>query len=83
MDTSTGQIHNLNIIEEFQKGIPVKRMETMQEMGRRLDIAEKNLVQLDKLPDPNCKRCHGTGSKRRGTKKRALYIPCGCTGDPQ
>jgi hypothetical protein len=66
MDTRTGQIHQL------------RDGETLADLERRLHAKTGDLVMLDKLPEGECRHCHGTGKRRAGMFSRR-FKPCRCT----
>lgn len=82
MDTSSGKIYEVTndpqLTEDEQYARMLKHMsEAIQkEENRQLNPAD--VVPLARMPDPNCKRCNGTGSKPAGLHSRR-FKPCSCT----
>jgi len=53
--------------------------ETLSQFSQRINVPIERLTFLNKIPNPNCKKCKGTGSNKKGTKKNRKYFPCFCT----
>lgn len=62
MNTETGRIETIDPATALQ---------------RRLDGMPK-YIPVARTPNVLCKRCNGTGSRRRGTKRNGIYVPCRC-----
>lgn len=67
MNIRTGEI------ETFPSEAALKgRLAELRGQGKQV------LVPVKRTPDPECKRCHGRGSRPRGTAARRVFIPCRC-----
>lgn len=65
MDDTTGKFHSY---------VDNDAQEAHEELLSQFDA---NLVKIKRLPDPNCRLCHGSGSKKAASGPRK-YIPCEC-----
>lgn len=63
MDTRTGKIYEA---------------ESAAALAKKLGADESDIVMLDKLPEAECRHCHGTGRRRAGLFSRR-FKPCRCT----
>lgn len=66
MDTRTGKIY------------PLVDGMTLEQLSKKLNAEDGDLVMLDKLPEGTCRKCRGTGSIRAGLFSRR-FKPCRCT----
>jgi len=65
MNTATGQIHNMNFGE------------TLEQLAARTGGKASDFIPVARMPDANCKKCHGTGSRKAGFFSRR-FKPCEC-----
>ncbi len=73
MDQRTGKIYeaeNMKSLMELMRG---------DDPHNRTDKElEDDLIPIKYDPDPNCRKCHGRGSVRRGIQSNR-FKPCKCT----
>ena len=73
MDTRTGKCfegHDLtDIAKQALGGNPTPE---------QIEKKKKDLVTIDRMPDPDCKKCKGRGSRKAGLRSKR-FKPCICT----
>lgn len=77
MDTRTGRIAMIGPFEGHPFEHPVDQLVDVFESPEAANEAGYT-TPIERLPNPNCPRCKGTGSTRTNAGKKIKFKPCKC-----